>query len=409
MTKYKYVRSLTLLLIALLLNACSNTSEPVELTDADRGKIIESEQTAEYNLAYIAALLSFAGENINIQPVYAVTAYRITYYTIDTDNNVVEASGALYAPVKSDSSPLLGLQHGTQSDRDLVASVDPNIGLEGMIGTSLGYYSAEADYLGLGVSTLMHPYHHAKSSATCIIDFLRAVRSFAATHNISLNDQIFLAGYSEGGFVTLAAHKEIEQNYSNEFQLTAVSAMAGAFNLEQTAIEIIQSGTYTMPGFITFMITAYNHVYCWNRLNDFFNEPYASQMNTLFNGTKSISQINLQLTSDLSQLFKASFIQGISNGTETTVLNAFRDNSLLNWTPVTPLLLVHGDADEYVPYSNSVTAFNTFTANGASVELITIPGGTHSSSVIPAIISTMQWFSAFSNQDIILAKRDQNR
>jgi dipeptidyl aminopeptidase/acylaminoacyl peptidase len=63
---------------------------------------------------------------------------------------------------------------------------------------------------------------------------------------------------------------------------------------------------------------------------------------------------------------------------------------------VTPLLLIHGNADEYVPYENSTTALEAFTSRGAqNVRLITIEGGTHETSVIPAIIETINWFETF--------------
>jgi len=65
---------------------------------------------------------------------------------------------------------------------------------------------------------------------------------------------------------------------------------------------------------------------------------------------------------------------------------------LLNWTPSTPIRFYHGDSDEFVPYENSVSARNYFRSKGANAELITIPGGTHATSVLPSIVGAIEWF-----------------
>ena len=384
-----------LFLIALL-TSCDTSSDPLSPTESDRGKIIETELTASLPSAFINTMFTFAGDLPEFVPQYDVTIYRIVYTTLDPAGNLVEVSGAIFIPSLSENLPMASIQHGTQSLRNGVASVDPVNGYEGIISASLGYYSVMPDYLGMGVSEIVHPYHHAKASADCVVDIIRAGRIFADEQGINLSGDIFLAGYSEGGYVTLAAQKEIDLNYHDEIYLTAVSAMAGAYDLLNSSTDVIRKDVYEMPGYIAFLVTAYNEVYNWNRLGDFFNEPYASKMLRLFDGTKTIAQINLELTTNISELFQADFINGIIQETETDVINALEQNSLLDWTPVTPLLLVHGNADEYVPYENSTLALQTFTNRGAAnVQLVTIEGGTHATSVIPAIVATLNWFGQF--------------
>jgi len=295
------------------------------------------------------------------------------------------------------------LQHGTQTNRSIVGSVSPLNSLDGMLGASLGYYTIVPDYLGLGESTILHPYHHAKSSADCVIDLIRAGREFALRSNIKLNGQVFLAGYSEGGYVTLAAHKEIEKNYSNEIKIAACAPMAGAYDLNLTAKAILQKQTYNQPSYLSFFIVAYNEIYGWNRLTDAFNSPYAEKMPSLFDGTKTTTEINAQLTTSISQLFKQNFLNAYLNGSEVDLTTAFTNNSLLNWTPSAPLRFYHGSADEYVPYENSTNARDYFKSVGATVELITIPGGTHTSAALPSIINAVDWFETIRLNKQVLA------
>jgi acetyl esterase/lipase len=48
-----------------------------------------------------------------------------------------------------------------------------------------------------------------------------------------------------------------------------------------------------------------------------------------------------------------------------------------NAVHVPPLLLIHGDADDYVPYEESVTTLEALRAGGGRVELVTVPGADH--------------------------------
>ena len=66
------------------------------------------------------------------------------------------------------------------------------------------------------------------------------------------------------------------------------------------------------------------------------------------------------------------------------------------WAPRAPITLIHGDADTYVPYENATSARSILLLNGASsVDVVTIEGGDHGSSILPAIEYTLNWFNTF--------------
>jgi predicted esterase len=387
--------------------SCRNDDSPLEPPQNYRGQIVDTSTIGNYNTTFLRAFVnSIAGVfQSDIDLKYDVRVFRIIYKTRDTKGYLVNASGALYVPRGKNNLSVISLHHGTQTKRENVASKNSLASPEGLIAASLGYFALVPDYLGLGESTILHTYHHQKSSAECVIDFIRAGKEFAQQKNIFFNGQLFLAGYSEGGYVTLATHKEIEQNYKNEFSVTASAPMAGAFDLLLTASSIIQKTSYNQPSYLAFFFAAYDNIYGWNRLGQIFNSPYAERIPNLFDGTKSTGEINGQLTSNLRQLFKQSFIEGFVEGTETEVRSAFQENSLLNWKPIAPLRFYHGDADEYVPYENSVNAKNYFRSIGASAELITISGGTHASAVLPSIVGAMEWFETIRFKKQIAASK----
>ncbi len=145
-------------------------------------------------------------------PVYEVKQYRITYKTLDGGGNLTDASGIIAIPQKpaGAKSPLLSFQHGTvfldkeAPSNDTVATSPVNII------ASLGFVVAAADYIGYGTSRGKdHPYLQKEPSAAAVTDFIVAARQWLAEQRLPLNDQLFLTGYSEGGYVTLAAQQAL--------------------------------------------------------------------------------------------------------------------------------------------------------------------------------------------------------
>jgi predicted esterase len=398
---FRFIPFYTLILFQLFSISCSkkNTYSPVEPALQSRGQLISSTLLGVYTAQSLQQLVnpesSLIPTNLKIQ--YDVTAYKIEYCTVDPQGNLVIASGCLSIPSGQKNLPLLSFHHGTETQRSDVASQNPiaEETFESVLTASLGYYSLQPDYLGFGSSTEPHPYLVAGALADEVVDFILACRSYANSRNISLNGQVFLCGYSEGGFVTLAAQKEIEQNYSQEIKITASAPMAGPYDMLLTAQTILKENIYPAPENMAFVFYAYNNIYVWNKLNYIFNSPYAENIPQLFNGSYSTDQIDAALPDSINELLKQTFIDSLLQNEEPTITNAFINNSLINWTPSSPTQFYQGDADEIVPYENSVEAFNYFLSKGCNVKLTTIHGGTHESSGTPSFIDALTWFQSF--------------
>jgi hypothetical protein len=76
--------------------------------------------------------------------------------------------------------PLFSYQHGTLTQTNEAPS-SMNLSGEVSVGIAFatsGYAAVVPDYLGLGDSPGLHPYHHARSEATACVDMLRAAKSF---------------------------------------------------------------------------------------------------------------------------------------------------------------------------------------------------------------------------------------
>lgn len=336
---------------------------------------------------------------------FSIDVYKIVYKTTYKGAEK-QVSGACVIPGTGEPVAVVSYQHGTILHNKDAPSQYKNIfamPIEmamNIITASCGFVCAAPDYIGYGTdSASLHPYHNAASLATTCIDMLRAVKEMCSELGVSIKNEYFLTGYSEGGYATLAVQKKIEADHASEFPLIAVSAGAGAYNLLDTAREFLSQPILHAPVFTCFMIVAYRGHYGWDRAySSIFREPYSSRMKSgLFSGSYTYSYINKQLTNNTTDLFKADFLSDFNGSGEQTLKNALRENKLhKGWTPSTPLRFYHGTADETVPAFNSEQAENNFINSGASdVQYIFFPGLDHTTCIIPWVIGTIEWFISF--------------
>lgn len=391
--KIKKLLSLLVLMSLLIFQSCENTDEEA----LGSGDI----KSSSFQITLNETSLKMMAEESDIPDFaifnYAATVVSIEYYTEGKDGETVPVSGALFIPVNNDENysytddalPMLSLQHGTVFGRNDVASVsfmNSREGLLALISAMGGIVTAVPDYIGFGISQEMHPYIIEELTANAVIDFLRAAEDYCADEGIKLNGKLALAGYSEGGFCTMATQKAIETKYSDEFNLVYSVPMSGPYDLPAMVDYIFSEDNYAYPSLMSFILTSYNHYYDWDNLDEIFQSPYNTQVNSLFSGDNGYTVIKEALPDSMHELIKSEFIDSYLAGNQTKINDASAENCLIdNWTPVTPMMLIHGNADDTVPYLNSVNAYNKFKDLGAPVTFETVEGGTHFSTVIPAL------------------------
>ncbi len=359
------------------------------------GELLSATYYASYTPDQVQVYLRLYGAPVGLMPEYTVDAYQISYRTLDKNEELTNASGVIFVPQGIDTLDLLSVQHGTVFKRDEVGSVNPLYAMGGMICAMSGYLVAEPDYLGLGDSQSLHPYLHAKLSASVVVDMIRTARNYACQNDILLSDNLFLAGYSEGGYVTMAAQKIIEAEHSDEFQLMAVAPMAGPYDLLGSMHNIISREYYGIPAYLAYTVIAYNDIYEWDILAEVFQEPYASLIPGLFDGNHDGSEINAELTTNLDSLFTVSFKESFQASQENQIETAIQENTLLDWSPIAPVRLYHGTADSTVFYGNSESAYEALRSNGGtSVDLVPILGANHGSAAFPAYYLAIEWFDS---------------
>jgi hypothetical protein len=351
------------------------------------------------NLSAFALNLVYILNSIPLTAQYGVNCYKVVYETIDPLGGRTTASGALYLPQATGHNwPLVSFSHGTLTQTNDVPSETITLdAFAGIAFASVGYASVVADLLGLGSSPGQHPYLHARSEATASVDMLRAARNYCASNNISLNGQIFLAGYSQGGHTELALQRELERYHTNEFTITASAPMAGPYDLSGVELDdMLSSRCPPNPYYAAYLLVSYQSVYSlaptWS---DLLVPAYDTTIPPLFNGHTSETNINNALPAcNISSILVPAVRAALTNDPGSPLYQALRDNDLYRWKPIAPMRLYHCSGDQDVLPANSQVAYSNFVARGATdVQVIDpMPGANHNDCAIPALAAAKAWF-----------------
>ena len=401
----------TIVILGLLFSSCEKLFEE-EPGGGDDQFLASYELTSTISQIEVNAIFAYLAvqypdaETIKEKATEAVKVYKITYNTTFQDEPIT-ASGLVCIPIGTETYPVLSFQNGTNTLHDNAPSVNPDRDLFQFIEAvaATGFIVVLPDYIGFGASDdVFHPYLDKESTVQCCIDLLKATKELMANHNLKVNvsDDLYITGYSMGGWATCQLQKEIETNYATEFNLKASACCAGPYNLIYINNYIMENETYPRPYFPMFMLNSYiNLGDITNNYSDIVNEPYASLIPNLFDGTKDGDEIDAQLTTLTSELYTEAFRNGYQAYEEfTSVRQTLLKNSVEPWVVTTPMAIIHGAEDTFVPPQVSQNLYDDIIALGVSENLVqhlAIPGVDHTEGIVPAGVASIKWFLEIRN------------
>ena len=337
--------------------------------------------------------------------IFDVDIYKIAYNTVDVDGSPTVASGAMVIPVNTTCNqfPLISYNHGTVLKKEDVPSRNNGESLIPKLMASTGKVTVCPDYLGLGDNPGLHPYLHAESEATATIDLIRAVREYINDSlTISLNGEVFITGYSQGGHAAMATLKYIQdQNLYSEFNVLAAGPASGPYNLSGSQSQsILSNAPYSNPGYVCYLLFGLNRVYgdLYTNYSDILKSPYDQIIPPYFDGTYPMDSVNAQLPSKINDFIQDSVLQNFANASTTNshpLWQALIKNDNYDWNPSVPMELYYCTQDEQVAFQNSLDAAMAMSANGANVSAINKGAFTHGGCVLPALSGAIDLFSSY--------------
>lgn len=331
----------------------------------------------------------------------AVDVYDITYYTTYGDGSQVVASGLYFMPiVPKKPAPLLIYNHGTtiRPQRKLGYNGEDQICL--MFSTD-GYAVCEPDYVGLGHGERRHLYIHADSEANAGIDMMKAVVELDSLMGLERDPMIFVSGYSQGGHAAMAVTRKLQEEYADEYTVTAASPMSGPYDLDGVQAEVMFH-EYTQPHYLPYLLLGYNEVYEIFHENTFyddvFSEPYNDIVRGVFNGKHSVGNINDTLPKVPKDMLSDSLVNEFQNNPDFEFKKLLVENSMDNWVPNMPMQICYCSGDEEVVYTNALVAHAAMKEAGAKNVKLRKAGGkkyTHRKCADWAVVYTKFYFDSF--------------
>jgi fermentation-respiration switch protein FrsA (DUF1100 family) len=353
----RWARLVLSLVLAASIAACGSGSgsdgdgppaqpaDPVGAGELKSFTLLNTVSAAEIVQALDSANVSSEG----FRPVYGVTSYRLEYLTSDANGQLVRASGLVSVPDKAAGakSPVLGYQHGTIF-QDAEAPSNHAVASEvAVVMASLGYIVVAPDYVGYGASLgTPHPYLLAAPSAAAVVDFLTAARTWRRRNGVTDNGQLFLTGYSEGGYTTMAAHRALQtSNASDLQQLRMVVPGAGPYDVQATLdglLDLVREeqpvlGALLSPGLLRYL-----------------GSSVRDELRRVL--------LRFLIPGDADVTFDTRFIDNYLADDEQAIA---RLSSVHDWKPDLPVRLFHGRDDRTVPYASSLSALQAMQARGA--------------------------------------------
>lgn len=394
--------------VVLLISFSSCRKDPSARYDY----FVSKDLLVTYNTSYITSLLTVASaeypEIADLKPLIAtdVNVFRLVCKTT-INGEKVNVSGLVCVPVEAGDYPVLCFQNGTNTVDAYAPSnfvINPLYQMVEFV-ASMGYVVVIPDYPGFGESAgLVHPYLIKEPTVRSIVDMLYAVREIAGEEfpGIGLVNEYYMLGYSQGGWASLCLHKALELDYADDFTLKGSACGAGPYDMSLLFQTLVQNATYHMPVYIAYMVHAYSSYNQFtNPVPEILQEPFASNLSSLFNGLQTSEQINSQLTPSIPDLIDPDFLSGYNSAPEySSVRNALHANSISAWNSKVPLLLVHGESDTQVDPVTTESMHTAMIEAGTSPALCikeTVPGADHGDGIVPCMLKGLFFILSLSN------------
>ena len=291
-------------------------------------------------------------------------------------------SGLMWVPLALGRRlPVIAFQHGTQiywasapsrynpNPLSILASPDIWGAFQNYVEcttaalmASAGYIVVMPDYPGYGDSRAPHPYVHLSlgESVLLMLNRAKAVLSspFASAHP---NGKIFLTGYSEGGFVTMAAAKALQ----GKMPVVAAVPCAGSYDLAGAMVDdMLADKEAIVPYYVPFTAYGYASVYralepaVWN-LQDLFLQPLPALIPQFFSGNETGAMITAQLPTKVIRDFISEGLKVDLAAKQGQVYARLRENTvyMTSWIPNMAIQMIHCPDDDIVPVANATNTY----------------------------------------------------
>jgi fermentation-respiration switch protein FrsA (DUF1100 family) len=387
-------RSLILLPVALALVACTDDDAASTATtpSSTTTTIAEVQELAESDDLYALAEDVEPGEPGDLIAVQEVpgldvdgTVLRVLYHSESLEGDDVAVSGIVIVPsgaAPEGGRPVLTWAHGTTGIADECApSKDLEANGIGLAGPFLerGMVFAATDYEGLGTPG-RHPYIVGVSEGRGTLDIVRAVQQLDLAE---ASDEVVIWGHSQGGHAALFAN-QIAEEWAPE--LDVVGTVAGA---PPSQLSLIAAALRDSPyRFYLGMVAA-----GWAAAY-----PDADPSLVLSPlGLERLEIVDEGCSSELATAWNDLPYEDLVTADPAEVepwATLLVENDPGFVVGASPILIIHGEADEQIPVVSSQLLLDRMCGIGQVVERRTFADQSHAGVIGPSLPGMLEWIDA---------------
>ena len=335
-------------------------------------------------------LLTLAGVD-GISVSHSVDCYRMQY-TLGTGSEAVQLSGLLALPRDVVPRRLVSFQHGTSTTRTAVPSQLDGTGIAAaIVFAGNGYALIAPDYPGLGAAQGRHPYYVADAIGPAVAGMIEVSQRVKGVPG----GPVFLSGFSEGGWASLAALRVLE----SQGKLVLGSAqVAGAYDLRRVSLPAALKGGAPSHSLYLAYAAWGQAAYYGHPLESVLTSEYAAIVERLFAGAKP-QEILSTLPQDPRRMFNQAFLDAFDRDEAHWYLESFAANSLVDSTPRAPVRLYYGSKDVDVEEPGALAAARSMRARAAKVDAIDVGPVGHEPSMLAAAPLILTWLGELDAGD----------
>jgi len=341
---------------------------------------------------------------------FGVSLYSIVYSMLDHNDELDTVSGLIGYPIgQTGDVNIVVYNHGTTQGPTDAPSLLGSGFSETLAFSSFGFATCSPDYIGLGISNSFHPYVHAETEALSGLYMIETVSQLNAAETITtLGDRLFVAGYSQGGHASMALQQLIETDFSDDYNLKGAAHGSGPFSISDVMKSLITENEVYLPvGFVPYVILGYQEIYgdLYTDLSDIFLPAYISDIEDFRDGNSSVTGLSLALATRIfvqnaGRIVPRVMLQDtivtrlMANDPSDPLIQHLRENDTYNFQATAPTRLYYCEADDVVPFENSILADSVMQELGATdLQLVHVdPEGDHGECAIQAIPLAIQFF-----------------
>ncbi len=364
----------------------------------DRGRLVLSSMIIELDRSQVADRLAEAGMD-TARVRHGVTAHRVAYRTIDAAGQPTVASQLVAFPDTEDHwLRTASYLHGTTVGRDQVASQSEGLDRSVVLQLAAAGYAVSApDYLGLGLGSGRHPYANGDSAASAGVDGLRAARDLARGLGHSLDPDVMITGFSQGGHSTMALGRALQRGADPRFRVGALAPGSGPFDIGGLIHDLLTEDLANRTPYLAYVTVSWGWLHHrYDDPSEAFLPPYDSTIEDLFDHTHPNQEVLPALPKTPEELFTPAFLQRLGQPSGGLARVIAEEASVCDWRPRVRVRLYTAAGDRDVPPDNAAVCAAAVRDHGGTAEVVDVGDTDHSGSILRAMPLVLRQFDLAS-------------